>query len=485
MIIKNNAKPLKILFAVWELEPFLKVGGLGEVARTLPHVLKTLGIDIRVIIPNYKALKTFRQKKKLLIKMRIQYGSKRIPITIHQIKFLNADIPVYLLGSSPYLDTPNQDTFSLFAASIVKAVEDGHLSSWTPDIIHCNEYHCGLIPLLIKLKKLPIKTLLTIHSIHNQGHFSPQIAEKIGIPRKKLSLMYWETKKRKLNFLLEGIVYADRINTVSPTYLKEIQTEQVGAGLDDIIKKYRKKISAILNGIDYVLKNPATNINLSVKYSVFLDDRIEDSSIAEYEIGKRENKLAIQEKLGLNIDETSTLIGFIGRFDAKQKGIELVHRMIIRNHLHNSQFIIMGQGEKVWEERFLNLGIFHPKQIAVVTQYNDILASQIYAGCDLIMIPSHFEPCCLVQMNAMRYGALPIARVTGGLNDTIVDGKNGFLFRNSTGQALENSIKRAIRMKRMSPKKNNSMIINAMQTDFSWLESAKKYIALYQDLLNS
>ena len=471
---------LNVLFAVWELEPFLKVGGLGEVARSLPIALKSLGVDIRLIIPDYRALKTYGQRKTDVAILHVPYGKQRLRVTIHKINSLDIDIPVYLVGNHHYLDTPIPETFPVFNAAIIEALSKQIFHDWKPHILHCNDNHCGFLPLLCKIRKIPVKTLLTIHCISHQRKFSQKEAQKLHIPYKDLSLVRWETKNRQFNMLYEGIIHADWINTVSPTYLKEIQTEEGVAGLDEVIRKYSNKISAILNGIDYTLKNPETNMELAARYSVKQELVVKDTSVIDPVIGKRKNKIILQKRLGLPLSEGIPVIGFIGRMDPRQKGIELIHRMIVRQKEKHCQYVIMGQGDELWEERFQKLHAFYPNRVAVVTAYNDALAPFIYAGSDFMMIPSHFEPCCLIQMHAMRYGAIPIVRETGGLTDTVIDGKNGFVFTSPTSFELERTILKAIRIKRAHPKRFAQMVKAAMNRDFSWNESAKQYLDVYK-----
>ncbi len=485
ILAKNVTVKPKILFAVWEVEPFLKVGGLGEVARSLPRALKSIGVDIRLVIPHYKALKVLGQRKKREAGFTILYGTQKLEITLHKIFFLNTDIPVYLLGNKQYFDKPIAETFVVFALAVVEAVKRGLFGAWVPDLVHCNDNHCGLIPLLIKANKLPIKSLLTIHCITHQRKFSPLIAEKLHIPREALSLLKWESVSHQFNLLQEGIINADWVNTVSPTYLKEIQTEEHGVGLDVVIREHMYKTTAILNGIDYMLKNPATNSFLDVRYSAKEKDTIDDASVVDITRGKQINKKKLQERLQLPVNSAIPIVGYIGRLDQRQKGIDLIHRMIARDALQECQFVIMGQGEESWEERFHLLSAFNPDRVSVTTVYDDALASLIYAASDFMMIPSYFEPCCLIQMNAMRYGALPIARATGGLNDTVIHGKNGYIFAKSSSIDLEETIISALAVRSENAKKHNKMVWSAMKRDFSWTESAKQYLSLYQKILSS
>lgn len=467
----KQTRQIKVLFPVWELEPFLKVGGLGEVARSLPSALQKMNVDIRIVLPQYKAMKMHRQRKQVLGNIVVSYGGKNVTVKVSSISFLEAPIPVYLLASKKYFDKPGPETFTVFAGAVAALLQSNLLGEWRPDIIHGNDNHCGLIPLLLKVQKLPYKTLLTIHCISHQRKSPPDYALNLGIPREKLSLAQWESPAKQLNFMTEGIKHADYVNTVSPTYLQEIQTEELGAGLDDVVRENMFKTSAILNGIDYALRNPETDRALVKKYTV-------ETAIA----AKKSNKAWLQKKLGLPVKSDVTLIGFVGRMDVRQKGIEILHRMLWREQFTQCQFVIMGHGEEEWEDRFTALSTFLPS-VAVMTKYDDALASAIYAASDFVLIPSHFEPCCLIQMNAMRYGAIPIARATGGLSDTVREGFNGLLYVSPTARALKQTLVKAITLKKSNPQLHEQMVKNAMKTNFSWDKSAQEYIALYEKIL--
>ncbi|MEI8232476.1 MAG: glycogen/starch synthase [bacterium] len=469
--MKEKKSP-RVLFAVWELEPFFKVGGLGEVAHSLPKALYDINVDISVILPHYRALKTFGMRKSIVGKLKIKYGKKSLQVIVSKIRFLNDNIPVYLVENKEYFDKPVEGTFAVFALVVVELLKIKLIPGQDFDIVHCNDYHCGLIPLLLSVKQVKIKTLLTIHCVSHQRRSPVEIATMMGIPIEKLTLMKWETKERQLNFLLEGIIHADYINTVSPTYLKEIQTEEGGAELDRAILKNIVKISAILNGIDYETRNPATNPNLAVRYG---KDR-------KPLLARKANKALLQQKFALPVRPDVTVIGFIGRLVVDQKGIDMLHRMLWREEFDHCQFVIMGHGEDAWEERFATLSAFFPDTISVSTKYDDALASIIYAGSDFVLIPSRFEPCGLIQMNAMRYGSIPIARETGGLNDTITHGKNGILYQEPTSNGLYKAINQGLELKKNTPKKYVEMIEEAMKTDFSWAKSAKEYLALYHKI---
>ena len=271
---------------------------------------------------------------------------------------------------------------------------------------------------------------------------------------------------------------------MSPTYAKEIFTEEYGCGLDEIIRNEGQKISGILNGIDYDSRDPIKDKNINFHYGVEKPVALYPYKIHSPAEGKWLNKKFLQDKLGFDISSEIPLIGFIGRFESKQKGLDIMHKMIRRINLEKYQFIILGQGEVEWEDQFLWLASFYKKNVSYISIFDKKIATQIYAGADFLLVPSKFEPCGLIQMIAMRYGTLPIARSTGGLKDSIIDGVDGFLFKKYSSFDLEIKIKKAVEIWKNDKNKINNMIFNAMKKDFTWDKSAKEYIKLYNKLCN-
>ncbi|MEK7533771.1 MAG: glycogen/starch synthase [Patescibacteria group bacterium] len=491
---------MKVLFAVWELDPFIKVGGLGEIAASLPRALSNLGIDIRIVIPFYRAVRLRRSRKKFIKQFTLKYADKLEKVELFQVTHPVSKLPVYLLKNSHYMDTPIfPDTFAFFDKVIVDLVAENHLS-FIPEIIHCNDVHTGLIPLLLKENKISIKTMLTIHNLAHQGRTSLDILAKIGLEKNKCNVTQWEIESKKVNFLLEGITHADIITTVSPTYAKEIMTEEYGAGLEEVLRGKEGRIFGVLNGID---DQRTRSVHLmKVKHPYLLSSTfskpqsllgglnpqqkkvLDLSQKNSWEEGKKLNKLYLQKKLGLRIDESIPLLAFIGRFAPKQKGIDILHKMLRTIDLRGYEFIILGKGDLEWEERFLWLDTFYPKNVACTFEFNDLLAHQIYAASDFILMPSKFEPCGLVQMIAMCYGTLPIAHRTGGLIDSIKNGHNGFLFDNYSSEALRETVEKAVSIWRHKKKQYQEMVENALSTDFSWDKSAKEYLRLYEKLIS-
>ncbi|MEI6597385.1 MAG: glycogen/starch synthase, partial [bacterium] len=398
--VKNNK--LKILITAAEVTPIAKVGGLGDVIGALPKALKKIKLDARVIMPFYGAIDKNKYKIKL-IKSNIKINAELI--NLWQTNLPDSTVPVYLIEhnifknkeiySTALADGPTDiKKFFFFSQAILESIK---AINFAPDVIHLNDWHTASVATLLKtgyknnLFFKETKTIYTIHNLANQG----------------------ATKTK--NYMAEGILSADLINTVSPTYAKEILTKKYGAGLENILAKRKKQLFGILNGIDTGFFNPATDNLIDQKYSL---KNLEKKAV---------NKLALQKQLGLPIDKNTALVGLVTRF-VWQKGTELI---IEKFSKLNCQFVFLGTGEKRYEEALLNLAKKYPKKFKILIKFDEGLAHKIYAGSDIFLVPSRFEPCGLTQMIAMRYGSVPVARLTGGLADT-VNKKNGFTFINFT-----------------------------------------------------
>jgi len=473
---KNN---LKILFAASECAPLAKVGGLGDVIGSLPKALRKLGIDVRICLPRY-GLIDFKKYGFELFSQDIDIKTKKI--NIYQGLLPESSVVVYLLdnkdyfgdygvylGEANFLSSFQEVKRFLFFSQAVLAVFDN--SDWKPDIIHCHDWHTAIIPLLIKAKseKPEAKTLLTIHNLANQGKWNAgEILKFLELNRDELGSSETRSHENDLNILVQGILNADLLNTVSPTYSKEILTKEYGGGLEKVLLKRRKDISGILNGIDYNEFDPDTDPSLKTNYSLLsLEKRVD-------------NKIDLQRILKLPENKDLPLFGFIGRL-AHQKGIDLIGQIIPDLVDLNCQLVILGIGDKQYEQNFLDFEKKYPRNISAQIKFNPVLAQKIYAGSDFLLIPSRFEPCGLVQLIAQRYGAIPIGRKTGGLADTIEDGKTGFLFEKYEAGLLVKIIKRALKVYQ-NKEEWERLIKKAMAKDFSWKKSAKEYIKLYKEL---
>ncbi|MBI3984754.1 MAG: glycogen synthase [Candidatus Levybacteria bacterium] len=476
---------MNVLFVVWENDPFFKLGGLGDIARSLPGALKALNVDIRVITPYYKVSKFGRNKKTKIGSYSFIYAGKSTKVEVWQALNPYTKVIGYFLKNKKYLNVVIPvETWAFFDKAVVELLKTKILD-WNIDIVHVNDYHGGLVPLLIRQEKLPLKIMLTIHNLAHQGKGSVDLIKKMGLDPHLCKILQWEIKSRQINFLQEAIIHSDIITTVSPTYAREILTEEFGSGLHEILRGKEGLIYGILNGIDTDWRHTARNP--AVRFPYGPKEKRTDGEIEYYnwKEGKPLDKEFLQKKLGLKVDKNIPMFCFVGRLSEEQKGLEILHRMLRRVDQTKFQFVILGTGERAWEERFTWLSTFYPKYISCSFKFDDTLAHQIYAGSDFIVIPSKYEPCGLIQMIAMLFGTIPIAHKTGGLKDSIKDGFNGFLFSAYTSEALEQKVLKAAQMWKNDKKAYETMVENALSSDFSWRKNAKEYLNLYQKLLEN
>ncbi len=454
-------------------------------ARSLPGALLSLGVDVRIIMPFYKVLKLGKSRKKKTTEFTVRYGNKDELVEVYLVSHPVTHVPVYLLRNKKYLPmAKSEDTFAFLDKAIVEMAKKNILG-WIPEIIHCNDHHTGLVPILLKGNNLNIKSILTIHNLAYQGAATAEILDRMGLDRSRSQVLEWEIKSRRLNFLMEGIIHADVVTTVSPTYAREIMTEEFGAGLEDVLRGKEGRVFGILNGIDLDYRTNMNNRILEIRRkdarakSVEARHRLEN----DLEKEKRLHKLYLQKKLHLAVNPNIPLFSFIGRFDPWQKGIDILHKMLRRIDVEKYEFVILGSGNHDWEERFQWLGTFFPKNVSCNFVFDDVLAHQMYAASDFMLIPSRFEPCGLVQMLAMFCGTLPIAHKTGGLKDSIKDDVNGFLFDKYSSESLERTVKKSVDIWHHDKLRYRKMVEDAVASDFSWNKSAREYISLYQKLV--
>lgn len=476
---------MNTLFATWELDPLFKFGGLGDVARSLPAALKKLQVDIRTIMPYYKVVKLGKTARKKAAELSFSFAGKKEKVEIFLVNHPASGVPVYLLRNKTYLEMAKKaDTFTFFDKAVVEIIKNNSLS-FIPDIVHCNDHHTGLIPLLIKNYHLPVRTMMTIHNLAYQGKSSIDVIGKAGLHKSICSTLAWEIKTKQINFLMEGIIHADIVTTVSPSYGREIMTEEYGQGLDEVLKGKEGRVFGILNGIDIDHRKITCKKYVPFPYLSVNNEAGDKREKINWEEGKRQNKLFLQKKLKLKVTDKLPLISFIGRLNASQKGLDIMHRMLRGTDFGKYQIVLLGAGSQEWEERFQWLSTFYPKSVSCTFKFEDVLATQIYAASDFILIPSKYEPCGLVQMIAMYYGTLPIAHRTGGLADSIKNGVNGFLFDKYSSQALEMTVKKALDIWHNDRMKYRQMVETALSADFSWDKSAKEYLDLYQKLVEN
>lgn len=482
---------LRVLMASSEAHPLIKTGGLADVAASLPAALRQLGHDARLVLPAYpRAARQLREPKPVCeLKMPGCRTGIRILAGLHP----DHDLPIYLVDApesfcregNPYTDLSGRDwgdnaeRFLLFCRVIALIAQGLPALGWQPDVLHGNDWQTGLAPALLKdLPKRPA-TIFTIHNLAYQGLFDRATYERIGLPPALWSLSGLEFHQR-LSFIKGGIVFSDRVNTVSPTYAAEVRTQRFGCGLDGLLRQIGGRFSGILNGIDYQVWAPATDPLILQNY-----DRDRFSL-------KAENKLDLQREFGLPRSEDAFVLGYIGRL-VDQKGVDLI-LAILPELLHDPriQFMVVAAGERQTEQALLDIAANHPRQVGVFIGYDEVRAHRIEAGCDTFLMPSRFEPCGLNQIYSLRYGTPPIVHRTGGLADTVTQATpeaiaqgtaTGFLFDEPTAPALLCAIRQALKLYREDPDGWRQLAIAGMSQDLSWEASARQYFQLYADAI--
>ncbi len=502
MSIKTNKK---ILFLSAEVAPIAKVGGLADVAGALPKELIKLGVDIRVCLPFYGFIdKKLFKPKKIISNIKVPFGKTKETISVWQTKLPGSTVKVYLIQhkyfnakkvyvgsrimrgkkySRGQIDT---ERFSFFTRSSLRAAR---ALDFKPNIIHAQDWHTALIGDYLKTLTNPkgkitreeseialffkkAKTLYTIHNLANQGISDPKI---IGMSKinPNLEIIKADAKNGDINFMVQGILGSDLINTVSQKYSREILHHYLGAGLDNILQKRKKDLYGILNGIDTEFFNPEKDKYIFKKYN--------GKSINN----KIVNKTKLQKELKLEANKDTPLLGLVSRL-VWQKGIELFEDKFAKL---DCQFVFLGTGQPKYEDHLKRLAKKYPNKIKALIKFDVKLAQQIYAASDFFLMPSRFEPCGLGQMIAMRYGSVPITRSTGGLADTVFSPRlfrlkkaNGFTFKKYSSESFYRALTRALNTYHKQPKKYQKLQLNGMQGDYSWGKSAKEYLKLYNKL---
>ena len=482
---------LKVLFVSSEAVPFAKTGGLADVSGALPKALKAMGVDVRLVLPFYRMAREQKFKYQLLSEdLEVTLGNQSLKGDVKGLLNWENDFPVYLVEKEEFYDrsnlygTPKGDYFDnaerfIFFSKMVFALCEK--LKFFPDIIHCNDWQSGLIPCYLKtvFKKDPrfakTASIFSIHNVAYQGLFTKDAFDLSGLPQELFSIAgveYWG----KISFMKAGIVFADIINTVSETYSQEIQTEEFGYGVEGMLRARKKDLYGVLNGADYEEWNPATDKFIASTYSS------EDLA----------SKLKCKQDLlkAFNLPEeiiSLPLIGVISRL-ADQKGFDLLAQIMDELMKMDLGFVLLGTGDEKYHELFTLIGKKYPKKTGIKIAYDNTLAHKIEAGCDMFLMPSRYEPCGLNQIYSLKYGTIPIVRATGGLDDTIQEfnpasGKGtGFKFKQYDANKLLKTIKTALTLYH-DKGKWEKLTRNAMEADFSWKISAKKYVELYQKAL--
>ncbi|MDX1250647.1 MAG: glycogen synthase GlgA [Gammaproteobacteria bacterium] len=475
----------KILFAASEAYPLMKTGGLGDVAGSLPIALKALRQDVRLIMPAYRDVLA---RAGTLVMVNPGLAGFSAPVRLLEGKLPGSQVKLWLVDAPALFDRPgnpylgpggkdwpdNAQRFALFARAVAAVARDEAGLDWRPDIVHCNDWQCGLIPALLSLDEQRPATVFTIHNLAYQGLFPPATFAELGLPPALWSPDGLEFYGR-LSFIKGGLMYADMLSTVSPSYAQEIRTPEYGCGLEGLLNHRADRLTGILNGVDYREWDPRRDPLIAEPYTA------RDLS------GKAANKAALQTRLGLPLEPQVPLIGLVSRL-VEQKGMDLVVGILPALLAQPVQVAMLGSGEKRFETVFSDAMATHPRQFAVQIGFDESLAHLIESGADMFLMPSRFEPCGLNQIYSLRYGTVPIVRRTGGLADTVVDAApdsladgaaTGITFEDATPQSLLAALQRAMALYRQ-PALWQQMIRAGMRQNFSWQRSAKEYLALYQ-----
>ena len=484
----SNLPRRSIAFIGSECHPFVKTGGLGDVMYALPRQLVKLNCDVRVILPRYACIpQKFQEKMEYRGAFYMDLGNTGRNYYVGIMEYVCDGVVYDFIDNQEFFSTGNPYTnlvddipkYCFFSKAALAAL---NYLNWIPDIVHCHDWQAGLVPVYLRtlFKDSPVghaRSILTIHNLRFQGIYNiPTIKYWSGLPNEVFQMGALKDGYQDANMLKGGIAYADRVTTVSGTYAGEIQTAEYGEHLEGHLRYHSGKLRGIVNGIDYDMWNPATDPALAEHYDL--------GNVLDH---KMANKLALQKELGLEQDEGKFVIGLISRL-TNQKGLDLVSSIIPMVLDGNTQVVVLGTGDREYEDTFRYYESAHRGTFCACIQYDEARAHRIYAGADALLVPSRFEPCGLTQLNAMHYGTLPIVRETGGLKDTVEpyntftgDG-NGFTFDRYDAGLLLDAINRAKTLYFTNRYHWDEVVQRDMAKDVSWENSARQYKNLYLEL---
>lgn len=480
-------KPLHVVFASAEAAPFVKTGGLGDVAGSLPHALKAAGAEVIVMVPKYSTIDSFYLSQMehvtdfyVPLGWRNEYcGLERL--VYDGITYLFVDNERYFKRDYPYGFFDDGERFAFFSKAICESLQ--HLpDDFVCDILHCNDWHTAMAPVFLRefYQGLPLyENVRTVYSIHNiafQGQYSDFVlGDILGLGGVEAAARQLRSDADSINYMLGAINYSDAITTVSPSYAEEIRTPEYGEGLDGALRRRQNVLHGIVNGIDVMRNDPAHDKRIAAAYSI------------DNMAGKALCKKAIQEELGLEVRDDRPLMVMVTRL-TRQKGMDLVMYCLERILDGGVQVAVLGTGDADYEDALRWYQSVYPGQMAARIEFDPALSQRMYAGADMFLMPSLFEPCGLSQMIAMRYGTLPIVRETGGLRDTVTPYNQytgegtGFSFAHFNGEEMGDTVFRAARLFWDESSVWKKLVFQAMSCDFSWTASAARYLDLYLSL---
>ncbi len=480
----DSSKKMQIVFASAECAPFVKTGGLGDVAGSLPTALVRAGAEVIVMVPKYATIKDeYKAQMEHFSDFYVSLGWRNEYCGLEKLEhdgvtYMFIDNERYFARDYPYGFFDDGERFAFFSKAITESLQ--HLpAGFECDILHCNDWQTALAPVFLRefYQGLPlydrVKTVFSIHNVAFQGQFSDTVMEDIlGVAHIPAAASQLRCDACSINYMLGALRYADAITTVSPTYANEIQTSEFGEGLDGVLRERSYALQGILNGIDVAGFDPATDKRIAANYTV------EDRS------GKAVCKAKLQEELGLEVRDDRPLMVMVTRL-TRQKGLDLVMYALDRILAGGVQVAVLGTGDRDYEDGLRYFQDKYPGTMAARIEFDPALSQRMYAAADMFLMPSKFEPCGLSQIIAMRYGTLPIVRETGGLKDTVIPYNEftgegtGFSFSNFNGDEMGDAVFRAARLFWDNRDAWNQLVTQAMSQDFSWTRSADKYLDLY------
>jgi starch synthase len=493
LIVPPAEGPLKILIVAPEVSPYANVGGFSRVTAFLSRALIELGHDVRLFMPKFGFVDEEKYPMEMVLKgLKVPTNTPKKPHLVCNVKLntVPGGAPTYFLENMEYYEKRANvygysDDSLRWALLSRGALEFLRKSKWAPQVFHCNDWQTGFIPNYLSTiyekdrKLLPLATIFTIHNLMYQGMFDHRTVSELDFDDGRSQIASFFSKRlNKQNFMRRGIIYADVVNAVSETYAKEILTSEFGEGLDRLLLEVRSKLFGVLNGVDYDEFNPATDRLVETNYDVHhLEQRAA-------------NKLALQQEFDLAEDERIFTIGFVGRL-SEQKGLDLILRILphFLKEFKNAQFFQVGGGESRFIDLLKKVHQEFPSQVGIHPLPNFTLPRLLFSGCDVLLVPSKFEPCGQVQLEAMRYGAIPIVRATGGLKDTVENFEprqntgTGFVFNDYEPWPLFAKLVQAYEVFQ-HPRIWRDLQQRAMKADFSWEASAKEYVELYQKAIH-
>ncbi|HEX8728897.1 MAG TPA: glycogen synthase [Ktedonobacterales bacterium] len=477
-----RGEPLRILFIAAEGTPYVKTGGMADVIGELPRALRRMGHDVRVALPRYKAVDAGRwHLRPVERKLLAPIGHRSEPVDIYEAH-QDDGVRVYFIDAPEYFNRErlsnyqdDGDRFILFSRAVMEFIRKG---DWAPDVIHCHDWNTGVAPNWLKTiyRRDPIlKRAASVYTIHNlavQGIFGYRILEVAGIAEEGFLYTEGADQSAMVDLMGRGIAFADVVSTVSPRYAAEILTEEFGERLDGLLRSRKDRLYGILNGIDVEEFDPATDQSITSHFDAFSLDQ------------RAPNKAALQRQFGLNVEERTPLVAIISRLN-DQKGFDLLDLTLLPLLEQGAQLVVQGTGDMHYHQMLQKLAVRRPRQVGFQFTFNAELSQRIYAGADLLLMPSHVEPCGSTQMYAMRYGCIPVVHRTGGLADTVQDfdpetnSGNGFSFAGYDHFKLFGAVMRALEVYRFRESWRDLMQ-RAMLADYSWAASAEQYVALYR-----